>query len=99
MHDTKMNSSHFSGIIVNQANRSRIKFTLNRKLFTNFSLHCILKRLHAECKKRVIYVIYVPPNTKRPLRNQTLLASLLAANIMQNTFPISDHDIRNNLFE
>jgi len=111
MHDTKMNSSHFGGIVINQANWFGIKHALNGKLFTNLSFNSVLKFLIAECrskkrlfsksKKRlfIIYVIDVSTNANRPFRYQTLLASFFAAHIMKNAFPISDHHIRNNLFE
>ena len=49
MHDTKMNSSHFGGIVINQANWFGIKYALNGKLFANLSFNSVLKFLMAEC--------------------------------------------------
>jgi len=99
MHHTKMNSSDFSGVVVNQSDRPRGKFTLNGKFFTNLSLYRILERLHFDRKKRVIFVINVTTNANRSFGNQTLLTGFLATNIMQDAFPISNHHIRDNLFE
>ena len=111
MHDTKMNSSHFGRIIINQADGFGIKHALNGKLFANLSFNSVLKfliaerrskkRLFSKSKKRlfIIYVIDVSTNANRPFRYQTLLASFLAAHIMKNVFSISDHDIWDNLFE
>ena len=39
------------------------------------------------------------PYSDRPFCNQSLLTCFLAPNIMENAFPISDHHIRNDLFE
>jgi hypothetical protein len=58
-----------------------------------------LETPQAVCKKRVIFVIDVAADADGSFGNQTLFASLLAANIMKNAFPISNHDIRDDLFE
>ena len=111
MHDTKMNSSYFGGIVINQANWFGIKHALNGKLFANLSFNSVLKFLIAECrgkkrlfsksKKRlfIIYVIDVSTNANRPFRYQTLFASFFTANVMKNAFSISNQNIRDNLFE
>jgi len=99
MHNAKMNPTHFSGIVVDQPDGSCVKLTLNGKLFADFPFNGFLKCLQAECKKCVIVVVDVSTNANRPFRHQTLLARLLAANIMQDAFSISDHHIRNDLFE
>src|ERR1022692_407846 len=99
MHYAKVNSTDFGGIIVDQANGSRVECTLNGKLFAHLSLDRFLKRLQADGKERMIFVIDVAANANGPFRNQTLLPSLLAANIMKNPLSVSDHHVRDDLFE
>lgn len=68
MHDTKMNSSHFGGIVINQANWFGIKHALNGKLFANLSFNSVVKFLITECRskkrlfsksKKRLFIIYV----------------------------------------
>ena len=72
---------------------------MNSKFFAYLSFDSVLKRLQAECKKRVIFVIDVAADANRSFGNQTLFASFLATNIMKNALSISDHDVGDNLFE
>ena len=94
MNNAKMNSSHFGGIVINQANWFGIKHALNGKFFANLSFNSVLKFLTAECrskkrlfsksKKRlfIIYVIDVSTDANGPFRYQTLFAGFLTTNIM-----------------
>ena len=95
----KVNPADFRGIIVNQADGSCIKFALNGNFFANLPLNSVLKRLHAERKKGVVLVVDVSANANRPFRDQPLLASFFAANIMENTLSVGNHHIRDYLFE
>ena len=110
MHNAKVNTSDLSGIIIDQADGSCIKFSLNGKFFAYLPPNRLLKFLIAECrskkrlfiksKKRffIIYVVDVSTNANRPFRYQTLLASFFAADIMTDIFAISDHHVWNYLF-
>ncbi len=101
MHDAKMNPTDLGGIVVDQADRLRVECTLNRKLFAHLPLDSLLKRLQADLKSEMVFVIIVDVATDADgsFGGQTLLASLLAANIVENAFSVSDYHIRNNLFE
>src|SRR5665213_3949673 len=59
MHNAKVNSTDFGGIIVDQPDGSRVKVSFNRKFLVDFSFNSVLKRLQtdAESKKRIILVI------------------------------------------
>jgi|GEM_PF-5502931 len=59
MHNTEMNPTDFSGIVVDQTNGSCVKGTLNGEFFAHLSLDSRLKRLQAVGKECVICVIDV----------------------------------------
>jgi len=101
MYNAKVNTTDFGRIVVDQTNRAGVKFTFNGKLFVYLSLNSISKCLHinSKSKKRIVFIIDMSTNTDRPFCNQTLFTCLLATNIVKDTFPISDHNIRNNLLE
>ena len=99
MYNAKVNTTDFGRIVVDQTNRAGVKFTLNNKFLTDLSFNSFLKCLQAECKECVIFIINMSADAKRAFCNQSLLASFFAANVVQNTFSISDYHIRNNLIE
>jgi len=59
MHNAKMDAPDFGGIVIDQANGFCVECALNRKFFANFPLDSFLKRLQADCKERMIFVIDV----------------------------------------
>ena len=99
MHNTEMNPADFGGIVVDQTNGTCVKGTLNGKFFAHLSLDRLLKRLQAEGKECVIFVIDVAADANGSFGNQTLFASLLATNIMKDALSISDHHVWDNLFK
>ena len=59
MHHPKMNPTDLGGIVVDQAYRFCVKFALNSELFAHLSLDSVLKRLQADGKKRMVFIIDV----------------------------------------
>jgi len=99
MHHPKMNPTDLGGIVVDQANRSCVEGSLNREFFAYLSFDSILKRLQADGKKRMVFIIDVAADANGSFGNQTLFAGLLATNIMKNALSVSDHHIGDDLFE
>jgi len=72
---------------------------LFRRTKQYLSFDSILKRLQADGKKRMVFIIDVAADANGSFGNQTLFAGLLATNIMKNALSVSDHHRGDDLFE